>query len=102
MGSRRLIAIILAKRQLSDQPPKKIKNFAEISQTTNQTVASPRAASKASERSSSITAAAGLNKAAGEEYLVPEYSKHNEYSFYDLNLDLTKERMPQPQANRLD
>lgn len=36
MGSRRLIAIILAKRQLSDQPPKKIKNFAEISQTTNQ------------------------------------------------------------------
>ncbi|OQR76836.1 hypothetical protein BIW11_07519 [Tropilaelaps mercedesae] len=124
MASRNILFVVL-RRYLADQPPKKFKNFAEISQATNQpsqTAPPPRVETKlhkeqqatpqtapkiapqhvpkSLEQSSSVAAPEARIKAAGEEYLVPEYFQHNEYSFYDLNNDMLGRRMPQPRAER--
>ena len=44
--------------------------------------------------------ATGVNRAAGDAYLVPEYSQHNEYSFYDLNSEMAAARIVQPVADK--
>lgn len=56
----------------------------------------PEPAIKSKPAASSSTA----NRAAGDEYLVPEYSQHNEYSFYDIHADMDASRIGQPRAER--
>jgi len=43
---------------------------------------------------------AEVNKAAGNEYLVPEYYEHNVDTYGELFVEMDKYRIPQPSAKR--
>ncbi|XP_003737254.1 uncharacterized protein LOC100906093 [Galendromus occidentalis] len=106
--SPRYSALVMFRRFFCDKGPRKFKNFSELNQGTSERAAVPKVAKVQSvqtppERAASpasATPSTNSNRAAGDAYLVPEFSQHNEYSFYDLNTDMSASRIGQPRADR--
>lgn len=38
----------------------------------------------------------------GKKYQVPEYFKYNQYSYFDVEKDMVKDRVPQPKSGLTD